>query len=77
MPLRFLIKTAITLVTPPVVFHSFPLPVTQCLMQRPGHPSHGQVKQNVDRWLFVWMGGGGIKNKNFFFIILIYHGATF
>ena len=28
MPLRFLVKTAITVVTPPVVFHSFPLPVT-------------------------------------------------
>ena len=28
VPLRFLVKTAITLVTPPVVFHSFPLPVT-------------------------------------------------
>ena len=26
--LRFLVKTAITVVTPPVVFHSFPLPVT-------------------------------------------------
>ena len=29
MPLRFLVKTAITIVTPPVVFHSFPLPVTR------------------------------------------------
>ena len=28
MPLRFLIKTAITVVTPPVMFNSFPLPVT-------------------------------------------------
>ena len=28
MPLRFLVKTAITVVTPPVVFHGFPLPVT-------------------------------------------------
>ena len=28
MPLRFFVKTAITVVTPPVVFHSFPLPVT-------------------------------------------------
>ena len=28
MPLRFLIKTAITVVTPPVIFNSFPLPVT-------------------------------------------------
>ena len=27
MPLRFLVKTAITVVTPPVVFNSFPLPV--------------------------------------------------
>ena len=28
VPLRFLVKTAIIVVTPPVVFHSFPLPVT-------------------------------------------------
>ena len=28
MPLRFLVKTAITVVTPPVVFNSFPLPAT-------------------------------------------------
>ena len=28
MPLRFLVKTATTVVTPPVVFKSFPLPVT-------------------------------------------------
>ena len=28
MPILFLVKTAITVVTPPVVFHSFPLPVT-------------------------------------------------
>ena len=28
MPLRLLVKTAITVVTPPVVCHSFPLPVT-------------------------------------------------
>ena len=28
VPLRVLVKTAITVVTPPVVFHSFPLPVT-------------------------------------------------
>ena len=28
MPLRLLIKTAITVVTPPVVVNSFPLPVT-------------------------------------------------
>ena len=28
MPLRFLVQTPITVVTPPVVFHSFPLPVT-------------------------------------------------
>ena len=28
MPLRFLVKTAITVVTPPIVFHSFPLPGT-------------------------------------------------
>ena len=28
MPLRFLIKIAVTVVTPPVVFDSFPLPVT-------------------------------------------------
>ena len=28
MPLQFLVKTAIIVVTPPVVFNSFPLPVT-------------------------------------------------
>ena len=28
MPLRFLVKTAITVATQPIVFHSFPLPVT-------------------------------------------------
>ena len=32
MPLRFLVKTAITVVTSPVVlFHSFPLPVTHVI----------------------------------------------
>ena len=34
MPLRFLVKTAITAVTPPVVFHSFPLPVTPVYRSR-------------------------------------------
>ena len=32
MPLRFLVKTVITVVTPPVVFHSFPLPVTHVVL---------------------------------------------
>ena len=34
MPLRFLVKTAITAVTPPVVLHSFPLPVTSVYRSR-------------------------------------------
>ena len=33
MPLRFMVKTAITVVTPPIVFRSFPLPVT-CVFRR-------------------------------------------
>ena len=36
MPLRFLVKTDITVVTPPVVFHSFPLPVTHLFSSRCG-----------------------------------------
>ena len=35
MPLRFLIKTAITVVTPPVNFNSFPLPVTHLTAVEP------------------------------------------
>ena len=35
MPLRFLIKTAITIVTPPVGFNSFPLPVTHLTAVEP------------------------------------------
>ena len=35
MPLRFLIKTAITAVTPPVIFNSFPLPVTHLTAVEP------------------------------------------
>ena len=35
MPLRFLIKTAITVVTPPVIFNSFPLPVTHLTVIEP------------------------------------------
>ena len=35
MPLRFLTKTAITVVTPPVVFNSFPLPVTHLTAVEP------------------------------------------
>ena len=33
VPLRFLVKTAITAVTPPVVFHSFPPTRHTCLPQ--------------------------------------------
>ena len=36
VPLRFLVQTAITVVTPPVVFHSFPLPVTHFSSSRCG-----------------------------------------
>ena len=35
MPLWFLIKTAITVVTPPVVFNSFPLAVTHLTAVEP------------------------------------------
>ena len=35
MPLRFLIKTAFTVVTPPVIFNSFPLPVTHLTAVEP------------------------------------------
>ena len=35
MSLRFLIKTAITVVTPPVIFNSFPLPVTHLTVVEP------------------------------------------
>ena len=38
MPLRFLIKTAITVVTPPVIFNSFRLPVTHVTAVEP--PRH-------------------------------------
>ena len=34
MQLRSLVKTAITVVTPPVVFHGFPLPVTRVFFLR-------------------------------------------
>ena len=36
VPLRFLVKTVITVVTPPVVFHSFPLLVTHFSSSRCG-----------------------------------------
>ena len=36
MPVRFLVQTAITVVIPPVVFHSFPLPVTHFSSSRCG-----------------------------------------
>ena len=35
MPLRFLIKTAITVVSPPVIFNSFPIPVTHLTAVEP------------------------------------------
>ena len=35
MPLRFLVKTAITVETPPVFFNSFPLPVTHSTAVEP------------------------------------------
>ena len=35
MPLRFLIKTAITVVTPPVICNSFRLPVTHATAVEP------------------------------------------
>ena len=35
MPLGVLIKTAITVVTPPVIFNSFPLPVTHLTAVEP------------------------------------------
>ena len=35
MPLRFLIKTAITVVTPPVIVNSFRLPVTHVTAVEP------------------------------------------
>ena len=35
VPLRLFIKTAITVVTPPVVFNSFPLPVTHLTAVEP------------------------------------------
>ena len=35
MPLRFLIKTAITVETPPVIFNSFPLLVTHLTAVEP------------------------------------------
>ena len=38
MPLRFLVQTAITVVTPPIVFHSFPLPVTHFSSSRCSEP---------------------------------------
>ena len=39
MPQRFLVKTAITVVTPPVVFHGFPLPVTHvCFLRGVAEP---------------------------------------
>ena len=40
----------------------------EACMQRPVHPSYGQVKQNVDGCLFVWTG----KKKNICFLILMY-----
>ena len=38
MPLRFLVKTAITVVTPPVVFHSLSLPVTHFRLRGAAEP---------------------------------------
>ena len=38
MLLRFLVKTAITVVTPPVVFHSLSLPVTHFLLRGAAEP---------------------------------------
>ena len=38
MPLQFMIKTAITVVTPPVICNSFPLPVTHLTAVEP--PRH-------------------------------------
>ena len=35
MPLRFLIKTDITVVTPPVILNSFPLPVAHLTAAEP------------------------------------------
>ena len=35
MPLPFLMKTAITVVTPPVILNSFPLPVTHLTAVEP------------------------------------------
>ena len=40
MPLRFLIQTAISVVIPPVIFNSFPLPVTHLTAVEPPRDRH-------------------------------------
>ena len=66
MPLPFLVKTAITVVTPPVVFHSFPLPVTHVFFFRDAalpqrcHCGHGdpiELQLRFDGGATVIIGG--------------------
>ena len=46
MLLRFLVSTAITVVTPPVVFHGFPVPVTHVFFLALRR-NHGGVTANM------------------------------
>ena len=65
MRLRFLVKTAITLVTPPVVFHSFPLPVTRVFLRGAaepqrchcGHGDHIELQLRFDGGATAIIGG--------------------
>ena len=59
MPLRFLIKTAITVVTPPVVFNSFPLPVTHLTAVEPPLDRHRVASQYFRDCTAVVLQGHG------------------
>ena len=59
MPLRFLIKTAITAVTPPVIFNSFPLPVTHLTAVEPPRDRLGSPVYIYDCTAVVLRRHGG------------------
>ena len=60
MPLRFLIKTAITIVTPPVIFNCFPLPVTHLTAVEPPRDRRGVASLHFrDCTAVVLRGRGG------------------
>ena len=69
VPLRFLIKTAITVVTPPVVFNSFPLPVTHLTAVEPPRDRRRVASLHFRDCTAVVLrrnGGDGCKCPDFF-----------